>query len=71
MPKSHHEFWLPKLERNRAKDSRDTRELESKGWSVLTVWQCEIRSVEKVGEKLFSFLGPPGKTSVQRHGAQA
>lgn len=71
LPKSRQEFWVPKLERNRAKDARNIRELESKGWSVFTVWQCELRSVEKVGETLVSFLGAPGKSPLRRVGAQA
>lgn len=42
-PKSHPEFWDKKFELNRERDERKTRELESLGWTVLTVWECELR----------------------------
>ena len=41
MPKSRLEFWRPKLEGNRARDERKRRELESLGWSVIEVWECQ------------------------------
>lgn len=62
-PKSRPEFWLPKLERNRAKDDRNRRQLRALGWSVLTVWQCQTKAEEKLRQRLISFLGPPGKDS--------
>lgn len=63
-PKSRPEFWLPKLERNRAKDIRNGRELRVLGWSVLTIWQCQVKSAETLTERLISFLGPPGKFTI-------
>ena len=42
-PKSHAEFWDRKFELNRERDERKTRELEALGWTVLTVWECELR----------------------------
>jgi DNA mismatch endonuclease (patch repair protein) len=65
LPKSRNEFWEAKIEANRARDLRNRTELDSMGWEVLTIWQCDIRSVEKLGPKLFTFLGPPGKSAAE------
>jgi DNA mismatch endonuclease (patch repair protein) len=43
-PKSHSEFWSAKFQRNQERDARKQRQLEAAGWSVVTVWECELRS---------------------------
>lgn len=42
LPKSHTDFWATKFERNVERDRRKTEELKSQGWTVITVWECEI-----------------------------
>jgi DNA mismatch endonuclease (patch repair protein) len=63
-PKSRPEFWLPKLQHNRSKDSHDRRALRALGWGVLTVWQCQTSSRGGLETRLFAFLGPPGKIPI-------
>jgi len=63
-PKSRPEFWLPKLARNKSNDKRTILALRRLGWRVLTVWQCQTRKPEKLRARLISFLGPPGKNSI-------
>ncbi|MFZ0302359.1 MAG: DNA mismatch endonuclease Vsr [Terracidiphilus sp.] len=63
-PKSRQEFWLPKLQKNRAKDARNRRALRNLGWGVITVWQCQTKSQGRLTAKLRSFLGPPGKNPI-------
>ena len=41
--KSHQEFWIPKIERNIARDTEVTEKLESEGWIVLRFWGNEIK----------------------------
>lgn len=55
-PKSNVEFWNRKLDANIARDAGTQRELESSGWEVLTVWQCETRDVAALLERLERFL---------------
>ena len=43
MPKSHQDYWIPKIERNVQRDAEKTRELEESGWTVETIWECELR----------------------------
>ncbi|WP_238147082.1 very short patch repair endonuclease [Rhizorhabdus dicambivorans] len=57
MPKSRLEFWESKLEGNRARDTANEAKLEEMGWKVLTVWECELRDLEQLGNKLSGFIG--------------
>ena len=45
LPKSNIDFWRAKIERNTARDARNEAELRSRGWRVLRVWECDIRTV--------------------------
>jgi DNA mismatch endonuclease (patch repair protein) len=44
--KSNTAYWGPKRARTRARDQRHLSELQSMGWSVLVIWECETRSSE-------------------------
>ena len=35
-------YWLPKLERNQARDAKAQAELTAAGWRALVVWECQI-----------------------------
>ena len=41
-PKANVEFWLKKIQGNVERDSRVTRELGKKGWTVLRFWEHEV-----------------------------
>jgi DNA mismatch endonuclease (patch repair protein) len=41
--KSHQEFWIPKIERNMARDAEVTAKLVSEGWTVIRFWGNEIK----------------------------
>lgn len=43
MPKSNSEFWRRKIERNRERDARNKAALMESGWSVMTVWECQLK----------------------------
>ena len=42
-PKTNEEFWRTKIENNRERDLRDYTFLESRGWRVIVVWECELK----------------------------
>lgn len=42
-PKANADYWRAKIERNRARDTRTSSELVDAGWTVLTVWECEMK----------------------------
>ncbi len=43
IPKSNTEFWRTKIERNKQRDERDRTLLRDMGWSVMTVWECQLK----------------------------
>jgi DNA mismatch endonuclease, patch repair protein len=45
-PATRTDFWLEKFEKNVARDSRARRALRVLGWTVITVWECEISTME-------------------------
>ena len=42
-PKSNVEFWEAKIARNRHRDEVTAAHLEALGWTVITIWECELR----------------------------
>ncbi len=59
LPKSNVEFWQSKVDGNRARDERVEKELQSKGWRVVIIWECELKTKERCEQtfkKLFRIL---------------
>jgi DNA mismatch endonuclease (patch repair protein) len=44
LPKTNTEFWKEKFRKNQERDQRDITELESMGWTAVTVWECQIKN---------------------------
>lgn len=42
-PRSNMDYWGPKLERTRKRDAGNLTALESLGWKVLVLWECETK----------------------------
>jgi len=38
------DFWSAKISRNRLRDGKVSRQLRARGWSVIRVWEHELRS---------------------------
>lgn len=57
LPKSRLDFWVPKLEGNKQRDARKLVQLEELGWQALVVWECELKDIKSLEERLKSFLG--------------
>lgn len=50
-------YWIAKIEANRARDRRNTAELEGAGWTVLRFWESAIHaSPEAVTREILSTL---------------
>lgn len=43
MPKSNVDFWKNKLMNNKSRDNLNCKKLEELGWTVLVVWECELK----------------------------
>ncbi|SDY39846.1 very short patch repair endonuclease [Nitrosomonas halophila] len=59
VPKSNRDFWNDKFKRNMARDEANYVKLCEAGWSVLVIWQCELRDLKEVEQRAMEFLGPP------------
>ena len=60
MPKSRIDYWQPKLERNKRRDSENIALLEAAGWRVIVVWECELKKAvrdERLIRLYFEILG--------------
>jgi DNA mismatch endonuclease (patch repair protein) len=44
VPKTNSDWWREKIEDNRARDIRQTRQLEDCGWTVLRYWEHDLTS---------------------------
>ena len=42
-PSTNEEYWHPKIMGNVERDKRNLAELQQLGWTVLTVWECELK----------------------------
>jgi DNA mismatch endonuclease (patch repair protein) len=56
LPKSRRAYWIPKMERNRARDKAVATSLRRLGWTVVVVWECEVGKPAKLERKLLSRL---------------
>lgn len=50
-PKTNQEYWDKKRERNIKHDKEITEYFENRGWTVIRIWECELKS-NKALEKL-------------------
>lgn len=55
-PKSNTRFWLDKLESNMKRDSLALAALDTLGWEVLIVWECETSDLAGLTRKVGLFL---------------
>jgi DNA mismatch endonuclease, patch repair protein len=56
LPKSNLDFWEPKIAKNKKRDEVKKNKIEDLGWRVLTIWQCEIKNLENIENKILNFL---------------
>ena len=55
-PASNRDYWIPKLAENKKRDARNRRRLAALGWRSMVVWECQLRSMDRVLEKVEKFL---------------
>ena len=57
MPSTRRESWQKKFEGNVGRDTHNQAMLEAAGWSVLIIWECELKAeaegvVRRLGDEL-------------------
>lgn len=56
VPKANRDYWLAKVGRNRARDLASLAALETAGWRVETIWECEMKDEVALRERLAAML---------------
>lgn len=56
IPKSNRSYWQKKIGRNKDRDAKSLSEMARQGWSVLTVWECQMRDEPALHSRLRRFL---------------
>lgn len=52
LPRSHENYWHPKLRRNMERDQAKNKRLEAEGWKVLRFWEHELGDLDRVLNKV-------------------
>lgn len=52
VPKSNIEYWEKKLQNNIVRDAAVVKNLTPKGWTVLRIWEHELRDGEAVSRRI-------------------
>lgn len=57
-PSSNQEYWYAKITRNVERDKENYGMLKSEGWTVLTIWECQLKknNFASTMDKLISAL---------------
>lgn len=43
VPKTRTEWWMDKINKNKARDTEQQKQLQDAGWKVLVIWECELK----------------------------
>lgn len=58
VPKQNRDYWVAKVERNRARDVRNRAELMALDWRAETLWECDVRDAAGLEGRLKALLWP-------------
>jgi DNA mismatch endonuclease (patch repair protein) len=57
LPGTRRAFWKKKIFDNVKRDQRQIKSLRNSGWRVLTIWECELRSIDTEQRTLEKLVG--------------
>jgi DNA mismatch endonuclease (patch repair protein) len=57
-PISNIDYWEKKLQCNYQRDQQNQNLLKEMGWSILTIWECELKRLDELQTRLTAFLKP-------------
>jgi DNA mismatch endonuclease (patch repair protein) len=61
------DYWIAKIERNIERDRENTGLLVTMGWTVLRVWESDIKArTDELAEKICALLSSRNKTEAQQ-----
>ncbi len=56
VPKENWEYWTRKIKANIERDGRHIGVLGELGWSILIIWECEIKNQDILKQRIIEFL---------------
>lgn len=56
LPATNYEFWFNKISGNIAHDQKIIQTYTDMNWTLVTIWQCEISTKEKLNNKINDIL---------------
>lgn len=56
VPVKNRDYWTRKVERNRSRDTDALRQLADLGWTADVVWECELKDLSALQQRLDEFL---------------
>jgi DNA mismatch endonuclease, patch repair protein len=56
LPKTNLHYWGQKILTNKIRDNRIISSLRKSGWSVMVIWQCQIKDIPKLSLRIRTFL---------------
>jgi len=66
VPATNADFWSTKRKGNVSRDIRNVAALRNLGWSVLIVWECQIKEIGVLTKRIVKFLERPSRSMKQR-----
>src|SRR5437879_1398516 len=46
VPETRTEWWLTKINSNKANDAKGLKALQKDGWKITTLWECDLRPTD-------------------------
>ena len=56
VPKANRDYWVAKVDRNRARDAASRAALAALGWRVETIWECDLKDDAVLSARLEGLL---------------
>ncbi len=58
VPQTRTDWWLNKINTNKANDVKTLKALKKDGWKIITIWECDLKpaKVERILQKLLKKL---------------
>lgn len=61
-PASNTDYWVPKIEGNKARDARNIAALREAGWQVLVLWECQLKDDTAIMNVITAFMSEESNT---------
>jgi len=64
-PATNQDYWIPKFKRTVERDKRNQKELQRLGWNVIILWECELKDLNRLADRLTETIRYPKSRYIQ------